>query len=166
MHAAPARRPRKRLDEGAQRLRRVRPLRPAEMRHHNGLAAPFDNRVDCRREPFDAGRVGHPAVPDRDVEIGAHKDALAGDIKVIEGAEARHRRGSFSDQFSASGEAFYRSGPPHCKPAVWPYLRTAMANTLEKLAFEATQAARIGWYFGHKALVARLTKPTPAPHLR
>jgi ubiquinone/menaquinone biosynthesis C-methylase UbiE len=41
-----------------------------------------------------------------------------------------------------------------------------MANPLEKLAFEATQAARIGWYFGHKALVARLTKPTPAPHLR
>ena len=41
-----------------------------------------------------------------------------------------------------------------------------MVNTLEKLAFEATQAARIGWYFGHKALVARLTKPAPAPHLR
>jgi len=41
-----------------------------------------------------------------------------------------------------------------------------MANTLEKLAFEATQVARIGWYFGHKALVARLTKPAPAPHLR
>jgi ubiquinone/menaquinone biosynthesis C-methylase UbiE len=41
-----------------------------------------------------------------------------------------------------------------------------MANTLEKLAFEATQAARIGWFFGHKALAARLTKPAPAPHLR
>jgi ubiquinone/menaquinone biosynthesis C-methylase UbiE len=42
-----------------------------------------------------------------------------------------------------------------------------MASALEKLAFEATQAARIGWFFGHKALVARLTKPVPAPpHLR
>jgi ubiquinone/menaquinone biosynthesis C-methylase UbiE len=41
-----------------------------------------------------------------------------------------------------------------------------MTNPLEKLAFEATQAARIGWYFGHKALAARLTKPGPAPHLR
>ena len=41
-----------------------------------------------------------------------------------------------------------------------------MANTLEKLAFEATQAARIGWFFGHKALAARLTKPAPAPQLR
>lgn len=40
-----------------------------------------------------------------------------------------------------------------------------MASALEKLAFEATQAARIGWFFGHKALVARLTKPAPAPHL-
>jgi ubiquinone/menaquinone biosynthesis C-methylase UbiE len=46
-----------------------------------------------------------------------------------------------------------------------PYLKAIMANSLEKLAFEATQAARIGWFFGHKALVARLTKPTPAPHL-
>lgn len=41
-----------------------------------------------------------------------------------------------------------------------------MVNPLEKLAFEAVQAARIGWYFGHKALAARLTKPVPAPHLR
>lgn len=41
-----------------------------------------------------------------------------------------------------------------------------MTNALEKLAFEATQAARIGWYFGHKALVARMTKPIPAPLLR
>jgi ubiquinone/menaquinone biosynthesis C-methylase UbiE len=42
-----------------------------------------------------------------------------------------------------------------------------MANGLEKLAFEATQAARIGWFFGHKALAARLAKPVPLPpHLR
>jgi ubiquinone/menaquinone biosynthesis C-methylase UbiE len=45
-----------------------------------------------------------------------------------------------------------------------------MVNSLEKLAFEATQAARLGWFFGHKALVARLTKPAPAQashlHLR
>src|SRR3954452_25488632 len=63
------------------------------------------------------------------------------------------------------GGAFYRCALPHCKCAVRPYLKPAMANTLEKLAFEATQAARIGWFFGHKALVARLTKPAPAPHL-
>ena len=38
-----------------------------------------------------------------------------------------------------------------------------MTNPLEKLAFEAVQAARIGWFSGHKALAARLTKPVPAP---
>jgi ubiquinone/menaquinone biosynthesis C-methylase UbiE len=41
-----------------------------------------------------------------------------------------------------------------------------MVSALEKLAFEATQAARIGWFFGHKALVARLTKPAPPPQPR
>lgn len=38
-----------------------------------------------------------------------------------------------------------------------------MPSVLERIAFEATQAARIGWFFGHKALVARLTRPLPAP---
>jgi ubiquinone/menaquinone biosynthesis C-methylase UbiE len=47
-----------------------------------------------------------------------------------------------------------------------PYLKPVMASALEKFAFEATQAARIGWFFGHKALAARLAKPAPAPHLR
>src|SRR5215204_45167 len=38
-----------------------------------------------------------------------------------------------------------------------------MANPVEKLAFETAQAARIGWFFGHKALAARMTRPVPAP---
>lgn len=38
-----------------------------------------------------------------------------------------------------------------------------MTNAFEKLAFEAAQVARIGWFFGHKALAARLTRPVPAP---
>src|SRR3954452_12409558 len=63
------------------------------------------------------------------------------------------------------GEAFYRRALPHCKCKVQSYFKPAMANALEKLAFEATQAARIGWFFGHKALAARLAKPVPAPHL-
>ena len=94
-HGAAAGSARQRLDKRAQRLRRVRPLRPAEMRHHDRLAAALDNRREGRREPFDAGRVGHLAVPDRDVQIGAHQNAFAGDIEIVEGAEARHRRGSF-----------------------------------------------------------------------
>ena len=38
-----------------------------------------------------------------------------------------------------------------------------MANPVDKLAFETAQAARIGWFFGHKALAARMTRPVPAP---
>ncbi len=38
-----------------------------------------------------------------------------------------------------------------------------MANTFDRLAFEAAQMARIGWYFGQKLLAARLTRPVPVP---
>ena len=38
-----------------------------------------------------------------------------------------------------------------------------MANPFDRLTFETTQAARIGWFFGHKALAARLTRPVAAP---
>jgi ubiquinone/menaquinone biosynthesis C-methylase UbiE len=38
-----------------------------------------------------------------------------------------------------------------------------MATMLDKLAFETAQAARIAWFFGQKALAARLTRPVPAP---
>ena len=42
-----------------------------------------------------------------------------------------------------------------------------MPNALDKFAYEAAQAARIGWFFGQKLLAARLAKPMPAPsHLR
>jgi ubiquinone/menaquinone biosynthesis C-methylase UbiE len=38
-----------------------------------------------------------------------------------------------------------------------------MANTFDRLAFEAAQIARIGWFFGQKLVAARLTRPVPAP---
>jgi ubiquinone/menaquinone biosynthesis C-methylase UbiE len=38
-----------------------------------------------------------------------------------------------------------------------------MPNTLDKFAYEAAQAARIGWFFGQKILAARLAKPVPVP---
>ena len=43
--------------------------------------------ADRRRDPLDAGRVGHAAVLRRHVEIDAQQHALAGDIGVVEGAE-------------------------------------------------------------------------------
>ncbi|MGH7092245.1 MAG: class I SAM-dependent methyltransferase [Stellaceae bacterium] len=38
-----------------------------------------------------------------------------------------------------------------------------MASALDKLAFEAGQAARIGWFSGQKMLARRLTRPMPVP---
>src|SRR5216110_203532 len=38
-----------------------------------------------------------------------------------------------------------------------------MPDAFDKLAFETTQMARIGWFFGQKLLAARLAKPVPVP---
>jgi ubiquinone/menaquinone biosynthesis C-methylase UbiE len=38
-----------------------------------------------------------------------------------------------------------------------------MPNALDKFAYEAAQAARIGWFFGQKLLAARFAKPVPVP---
>jgi ubiquinone/menaquinone biosynthesis C-methylase UbiE len=38
-----------------------------------------------------------------------------------------------------------------------------MPTALDKLAFDAAQAARVSWYFGQKLLAARLSPPVPVP---
>jgi ubiquinone/menaquinone biosynthesis C-methylase UbiE len=38
-----------------------------------------------------------------------------------------------------------------------------MPTTLDKIAFNATQAARISWFFGQKVLAARVSRPVPVP---
>ena len=38
-----------------------------------------------------------------------------------------------------------------------------MPTAFDKLAFEAAQAARVGWFFGQKLLAARMSKPLPVP---
>jgi ubiquinone/menaquinone biosynthesis C-methylase UbiE len=38
-----------------------------------------------------------------------------------------------------------------------------MPTAFEKLAFEAAQTARVGWFFGQKLLAARLSRPLPLP---
>src|SRR5437667_8871495 len=40
---------------------------------------------------------------------------------------------------------------------------SAMPSGLDKLAFNATQAARISWFFGQKLLAARVSRPIPVP---
>lgn len=42
-----------------------------------------------------------------------------------------------------------------------------MASPLEKLAYETAQAARVGWFFGQKLLLERMSRPVPRPpHLQ
>jgi ubiquinone/menaquinone biosynthesis C-methylase UbiE len=38
-----------------------------------------------------------------------------------------------------------------------------MATALDKLMYEATQTARVSWFFGQKMLAARFSKPMPVP---
>jgi ubiquinone/menaquinone biosynthesis C-methylase UbiE len=38
-----------------------------------------------------------------------------------------------------------------------------MPSRSDKLVFDATQAARVSWYFGQKLLAARLSRPVPLP---
>jgi ubiquinone/menaquinone biosynthesis C-methylase UbiE len=38
-----------------------------------------------------------------------------------------------------------------------------MPTALDKLAFDAAQTARVGWFFGQKLLAARLSRPVPLP---
>ena len=38
-----------------------------------------------------------------------------------------------------------------------------MASALDKLLYDAAQAARVSWFFGQKLLAGRLTKPMPLP---
>ncbi|MGH7117178.1 MAG: class I SAM-dependent methyltransferase [Stellaceae bacterium] len=38
-----------------------------------------------------------------------------------------------------------------------------MPTAFDKLAYDAAQAARIGWFFGQKLLAARLSRPVPLP---
>ena len=38
-----------------------------------------------------------------------------------------------------------------------------MPSGLDKLIFNAEQAARVSWFFGQKLLAARLTRPVPLP---
>jgi ubiquinone/menaquinone biosynthesis C-methylase UbiE len=38
-----------------------------------------------------------------------------------------------------------------------------MTTGLDKLAFEAEQTARVGWFFGQKLLAARMSRPVPLP---
>ena len=70
-----------------ERLFRVAPLRPAEMREQDDLAALVGDFGDRRRRALDAGGVGDDAVLHRHVEVDAHQDAFALHVDVVERAK-------------------------------------------------------------------------------
>ena len=42
---------------------------------------------ECRDQAVDSGRIGDPAVLNRHVEVGPHKDPLSSDVDFIKGEE-------------------------------------------------------------------------------
>ena len=73
--------------DGLERILVVAPLRAAEMREQDHLAALVGYLGDGRRHALQPGRVGDAAVLHRHVEIDAQQHALALHVDVIEGAE-------------------------------------------------------------------------------
>ena len=65
-------------------------LGPAEMGEQDGLAVDLDDFADGGDDALDAGRIGHLAVGDGDVEVGSQQHALVAEVELIEGLEIRH----------------------------------------------------------------------------
>ena len=73
--------------DGRHRERRVRPLRPAEVRADAHLrGAVLEQQLERRQRRADARVVGDAAVLERHVQVGAHEHALAGDVGVADRA--------------------------------------------------------------------------------
>ncbi len=72
---------------GFERILRVAPLGPAEMREQDDLAALAGYLGDGRCDAFEPGGVGDAAIFHGHVEVDAQQHALALHVDVIEGAE-------------------------------------------------------------------------------
>ena len=64
-----------------------RTLGPAEMRDDDDLGAALRQVQQPRHDAFEPRHIGHPAVFDRNVEIGANENPLARDVDVGCGLE-------------------------------------------------------------------------------
>ena len=104
--------------DGLQRILRIKPLRPVEMRQQDHLAALVGELGDGRDDLLDAGGVGDLAVLHRHVEVDAQQDALAFDVGVVEAAEGVHGR---HDAKACEAMTFRRACPsrPRCRPCDW-----------------------------------------------
>ena len=68
-------------------------LRAAEVRAHGDLAgAALEQQPERRQRRADARVVRDAAVLERDVEVGADEDALAGDVGGLDGPRQPHAR--------------------------------------------------------------------------
>jgi len=68
-------------------------LRPAEVRHHDDLSAPRDQRLDGRRQPLDPSRIGDDAVLTGRSDRHAAARSCYGH-RVVESSKSRHQTGS------------------------------------------------------------------------
>jgi hypothetical protein len=57
-------------------------LGSAEVRRKNHTGATLSSVVDCRKSRANARIVVYAAILDRDIEINADEDALAGEIEI------------------------------------------------------------------------------------
>ena len=70
-------------DRGQRQLRDDLALRTAEVGHQDDLGAFFAKRRDSRQRGLDTAIIGNRGAVQRDVEIGAHQNALALEISEI-----------------------------------------------------------------------------------
>ena len=79
------------LGDRRDRIRGVGPLRAAEVRADDDLCrVALEQQAQGRQRRSDAGVVGHAAVLERDVQVRAHEDSLAGDVGVANRPRAVH----------------------------------------------------------------------------
>src|SRR5205085_9870055 len=98
------------------RIRRVRPSRPAEVRaNRDGAGAAVEEPPQRRQRGTNARVVGDTSVLERDVEVAAHEHPLAVDVCVADGPRASHPLigiGWFSSIRFAAGSRTYATRIP------------------------------------------------------
>ena len=81
--------------DGRDRKRRIRALRPAEMRADRDVGCVVQEQVLQRGQRRTNARVvGHASLLERDVQIRPDEDALPRDVGLADGARPAHYAGS------------------------------------------------------------------------
>ena len=103
---------------GRHRERRIGALRAAEMRAHGDVRrAAVEQSPQRRQRRADPRVVGDPPVLERDVQVGADEDALAGDVRLTNRARPVHR---LRERACRSGRRAGTSSPTRCRTSRTP----------------------------------------------